>query len=228
MNPPVIPIADDDAVAMMPLLTAHTVILIKSMDASDTALIQIVSQPSEDNQPVTAVISQPVKRQYQAEYERWMQGITEAARQFPGHSGVTVIRPEAGICANFVVILKFDCYAHLQGWLESPIRQQWLDKAKPFLPKPEKVDILTGFETWFTLPGRSVQGSPPRYKMAILTTFAVFAAVQILTPILLPLLVQVLPRLVAALIVTYLVVLLLTYGVMPRLTKLFRRWLYPP
>ncbi|MEO1149082.1 MAG: antibiotic biosynthesis monooxygenase, partial [Cyanobacteria bacterium J06638_22] len=66
-----------------------------------------------------------------------------------------------------------------------------------------------------------------RYKMAILTTFAVFIAVNLFNPILLPLLNQFLPRLLASLVVTYLVVLLLTYGVMPRLTKLFRRWLYP-
>lgn len=192
-----------------------------------TAPIQIVKNRSDDNQPVTAVISQRVLRQHEAEYERWMQGISEAARQFPGHSGVTVIRPEAGICVNFVVILKFDCYAHLKAWLDSPIRQQWLDKAKPFLPKPERVDILTGFETWFTLPARAVQQAPPRYKMALLTTLAVFVAVQLINPILLPLLVQFLPPLLAALIATYAVVLTLTYGVMPRLTKLFRRWLYP-
>jgi uncharacterized protein len=197
------------------------------MDASNTGLIQIVSKPSEDNQPVTAVISQPVKREHEADYERWMQGITEAARQFPGHSGVTVIRPESGICSNFVVILKFDCYANLKGWLDSPVRQHWLNQAKPFLPKPEKIDILTGFETWFTLPERAVQGSPARYKMVILTTFAVFSVVNLLNPILLPLFIQFLPRLVASLIVTYIVVLVLTYGLMPRLTKLFRRWLYP-
>ena len=63
--------------------------------------------------------------------------------------------------------------------------------------------------------------------MAILTTFAVFAAVNLLNPVLMPLLTQFLPRLLASLVVTYLVVLVLTYGVMPRLTKLFRRWRYP-
>ncbi|NJN30900.1 MAG: antibiotic biosynthesis monooxygenase [Synechococcales cyanobacterium RM1_1_8] len=167
-----------------------------------TAPIQIVKHRSEDNQPVTAVISQRVLPHHEAEYERWMQGITEAAKQFPGHSGVMVIRPEAGICVNFVVILKFDCYAHLKAWLDLPLRQQWLDKAKPFLSKPERVDILTGFETWFTLPAQAVKKAPPRYKMALLTTLAVFVAVQLINPILLPLLVQFLPPLLAALIAT--------------------------
>jgi antibiotic biosynthesis monooxygenase (ABM) superfamily enzyme len=189
--------------------------------------IRIVKDRNDDNQPVTAVISQRVPRRHQAEYERWMQGISEAARQFPGHSGITVIRPEAGICVEFVIILKFDCYSNLKRWLDSKERQQWLDKAKPFIAEQDKIQILTGLETWFTLPARAVQGTPARYKMAILTTFAVFVAVNLFNPILLPLLTQFLPRLLASLIATYVVVLVLTYGVMPRLTKLFRRWLYP-
>jgi antibiotic biosynthesis monooxygenase (ABM) superfamily enzyme len=189
--------------------------------------IQMITQRSDDNQPVTAVISQRVSRQHQADYEHWMQGISRAAQRFPGHNGITVIRPEAGICMEFVIILKFDCYSNLKRWLDSEERQQWLDKAKPFIRQQNQVHILTGLETWFTLPARAVQSPPPRYKMAILTTFAVFGVVQLFSPIFMPLLTQIVPPLLASLLVTYLVVLALTYGVMPRLTRLFRRWLYP-
>lgn len=203
-------------------------LLTQPMTASNAyPSIQIVKHRNDDNQPVTAVISQRVSRQHQAAYERWVQGISEAARQFPGHSGLTVIRPEAGICLNFVIILRFDCYSNLKRWLDSDERQRWLDRAKPFIAKQNKVQILTGFETWFTLPVKAVQGPPARYKMAILTTCAVFVAVNLLNPVLMPLLTQFLPQLLASLVATYLVVLVLTYGVMPRLTKLFRRWLYP-
>lgn len=195
-------------------------------DFQYTALPQIVRDCSEDNQPVTAVISQRVQRQHEVAYEQWMQGISEAARPFPGHRGVTIIRPEAGICAEFVIILKFDSYRHLKHWLDSEERQGWLDRAKPLVPKPAKIDILSGFETWFTLPNRPQQRPPARYKMAILTTWAVFAVVQLVNPILLPLL-SGLPSLLASLLATYVGVLMLTYGVMPRLIKLFARWLYP-
>ncbi|MEM9121652.1 MAG: antibiotic biosynthesis monooxygenase [Cyanobacteria bacterium P01_F01_bin.56] len=189
--------------------------------------IRVVKARHDDDQPVTAVISQRVPGRHQADYERWMQDISEAARQFPGHMGITVIRPEAGICVEFVIILKFDCYTNLKRWLDSEERQRWLDKAQPFIAKQNQIQILTGLETWFTLPSRAVQGTPARYKMALLTTLAVFVTVNLFNPILLPLLTQVLPQLLASLIATYLVVLTLTYGVMPRLTKLFRRWLYP-
>ncbi|MDB9529298.1 antibiotic biosynthesis monooxygenase [Oscillatoria sp. CS-180] len=192
----------------------------------DVSLVQVIHDRREDIQPVTAVISQQVKHNREADYERWTQRISATARQFPGHCGVTVIRPEAGICSEYVTILKFDCYAHLKGWLDSKERQRCLEEAKPLIANTSTVQILTGFETWFTLPNRKRQPAPPRYKMAILTTLAVFGAVNLLNPLLLPLF-SGLPRLLSSLIITYLVVLLLTYVVMPRLTKLFYRWLYP-
>lgn len=189
------------------------------------ASIQVIQDRSEDTQPVTAVISQQVKRSREVDYERWTQKISAIARQFPGHSGVIVIRPEAGICAEYVTILKFESYADLKRWFDSEERQYCLNQAKPFLVRPSEIQILTGFETWFTMPNR-VQPPPQRYKMAILTTVAVFGAVNLLNPLLMPLL-SGWPTLLASLLVTYLVVLLLTYLVMPRLTKLFYRWLYP-
>ncbi len=197
------------------------------MSASeDFPLLQVIRDRGDDIQPVTAVISQRIRRGREADYERWMQDISMIAKQFPGNLGATVIRPESGICIEYVIILKFDCYTHLRQWLDSEERQRLLDRAKPFIVNDSDVQILTGLETWFTLPGRSQPMPPPRYKMSILTTLAVFGAVNLLNPLLLPLL-SGLPRLLSSLIVTYLVVLLLTYGVMPRLTKLFARWLYP-
>ncbi|MEM9006932.1 MAG: antibiotic biosynthesis monooxygenase [Cyanobacteria bacterium P01_F01_bin.86] len=187
--------------------------------------IQMIRDRRDDIQPVTAIISQRVKRNREVDYERWMHDISAVAQQFPGHLGATIIRPEAGICVKYVIILKFDCYANLKYWLDSKERQHWLDKAKPFVAKDAEVQILTGLETWFTLPNQSQQLAPPRYKMSILTTFAVFGVANLLNPMLSPMF-SGLPALVSSLIITYLVVLLLTYVVMPRLTKLFSRWLY--
>ena len=188
--------------------------------------IQIVHDRSGDIQPVTAVLSRRVRRSRESEYERWIQDISAVAREFPGHCGVTVIRPEAGICPEYVIILKFDCYANLKQWLDSKERQRWLEKAQSLVVKDLELQILTGLETWFTLPNRTQQPPPPRYKMAILTTFAVFGAVNLLRPLLTPVF-SWLPSLVSSLMITYCVVLLLTYVVMPRLTKLCYRWLYP-
>lgn len=196
------------------------------MSGFENLPVKVIRDLSEDTQPVTAVISQQVKPDRMNDYEQWIKDISTVAQQFPGHSGVSIVRPDAGICTEYVVILKFDRYANLHRWLTSEERKHWIEKAEPFVVKIQEVKILTGLETWFTLPYRS-QKPPPRHKMVALTTIAVFGCVNLLNPILLPFLTAFLPQLVSSLIVTFLVVLLLTYGVMPRLTKLFSGWLYP-
>ncbi len=193
--------------------------------SENPAFIQVIQDRSKDNQPVTAILSQQVKSNHEADYEQWIKEISAVAQLFPGHQGVTVIRPEAGICPEYVIVLKFDCYTHLKRWLDSDERRHWLEKAKPLIAKTQDIQILTGLETWFTLRNQHHK-APPRYKMALLTTVAVFVAVNLINPLLLPLLAGI-PKLLSSLIISHLVVLLLTYGIMPRLTKVFYPWLYP-
>jgi antibiotic biosynthesis monooxygenase (ABM) superfamily enzyme len=71
-----------------------------------------------------------------------------------------------------------------------------------------------------------MKSPPPRYKMALVTWLGVFFTISILNRLLIPLL-SGLPALLKSLIITGLTVILLTYLIMPRLTQLFRKWLYP-
>ena len=64
--------------------------------------------------------------------------------------------------------------------------------------------------------------------MAIVTLLALFPLIQLANLTLVPLLELLpLPDLLQRLIVTGILVLLMTYVLMPRMTKLFSRWLYP-
>jgi uncharacterized protein len=90
----------------------------------------------------------------------------------------------------------------------------------------EDVRVLTGLETWFTLPSKPGQPSPPRYKMAVVTWLAVFPLITLIFALFGPLLSQ-LPTLLRTLILTMVMVTLMTYVIMPRLTRLFSFWLYP-
>jgi hypothetical protein len=175
---------------------------------------------------VTAVISHVVKPGCEQGYEAWFQGIAADARKFKGHLGVSTIRPQEHSHPEYVVILKFDCYNNLKTWLESDIRREWIERLQPLISRPEAIQTLTGLETWFTLPKRPMSAPPPRYKMAIVTWLGVFFTISILNRLLVPLLAG-LPTLLSSLIITGLTVALLTYLIMPRLTQLFRQWLYP-
>jgi hypothetical protein len=81
-------------------------------------------------------------------------------------------------------------------------------------------------ETWFTLPTQPGLSPPPRYKMVILSGLAIFILLNLATMFVVPLL-DPLPPLLRTLIVVLLIVSMMTYVVMPRLTKLFAGWLYP-
>jgi uncharacterized protein len=180
----------------------------------------------DENQQVTAIISHVVRPGREQGYEEWLHGIIAAAKKFNGHRGVSIIRPYDHSYPEYVAILRFDRYTNLKQWLESDVRREWIERLQPLIEKPEAVQTLTGLETWFTLPNKPLKSPPPRYKMALVTWLGVFATLSILSRLLAPFLSQ-LPILLNQLITTGLVVGLLTYLIMPRLTQLFHQWLYP-
>jgi len=67
---------------------------------------------------------------------------------------------------------------------------------------------------------------PPRYKMAVITSAAIFPLLLLTNLIAAPLLANVSP-LVRLLPVSIVLIALMTWVVMPRMTKWFRFWLYP-
>jgi uncharacterized protein len=180
---------------------------------------------TDENTQVTAIISHVVRPGREQGYEDWFRGIAADARKFKGHLGVSTIRPHEHSHPEYVVILKFDCYNNLKIWLESEVRREWIERLQPLIVKPESIQTLTGLEIWFTLPHQLLK-APPRHKMALVTWLGVFVTLTVLSRLLAPLLAG-LPVLLNQVIITGLVVLVLTYGVMPQLTKLFKNWLYP-
>lgn len=179
----------------------------------------------EDTQQVTAIICHMVRPGREQGYEEWLHGITTAAHKFRGHLGVSVIRPWDHTHAEYVAILKFDQYSNLKTWMESDVRQEWIARLQPLIEKPEVIQTLTGLETWFMLPNK-LQVPPPRYKMVLVTWLGVFLTLPISNHLLIPLLSE-FPTLLQQLIGTGFSVVLLTYLIMPHLTQLFRKWLYP-
>ena len=176
-------------------------------------------------QIVTAVITHLVKPDQIDAYEQWLRDISAVSRTFEGHSGVSFLRPHDPAHPEYAIILKFNCYRNLKRWMDSPERQTWLERAQPLVQKEQNIKVLTGCETWFTLPGKTAQQPPKRYKMAILTSAAVFLVSQIIGRLLGPVLP--LPPLLKSLVFATLTVFALVYVVMPRVTRLFYRWLYP-
>ena len=185
--------------------------------------------------PVTVIVKRIAKKDKIKEFEEWLSGISKEVSKQEGSMGIDIIRPTGDNKSKleYVVIFRFNNYDNLAKWEKSPIRNEWLQKGRKLIEADPDVQKLTGLEFWFT-PYFKDESSPmiplqppPRYKMVIVT-------IPVISILLLTLVPQIhfftemlsIPfpiRLVIAITIT---VLLMTYVIMPLLTKLLKSWLF--
>jgi antibiotic biosynthesis monooxygenase (ABM) superfamily enzyme len=183
--------------------------------------------------PVTLIVTRKAKAGKTEEFERWLDGFIHEAMKFEGHLGVNIIRPPNMSNLEYAIILRFDNFENLAKWEKSEIREKWIEKGKDLTEGKAKVEKQIGLEFWFT-PGLDSSVStvieerqlhqPPRYKMAIVVTGIIF----ILASVLIPQVEQAtvgLPILLSRFVGVAIMVLLMTYVIMPSLTRLLRPWL---
>jgi len=180
---------------------------------------------SQATDPVTVVVKRRLKPGHEADFETWLKGATEASMQIPGHLGVELIRP-AKADGEYVLIFRYDSYQHLEAWEQSPARAEWLEKAKAFSVGEAGYEKYTGLEYWFTLPDQPSKVPPPPWKMALVTWVAIFPLSYLLGLYLGPHLLF-LPPIGRTMVIAGILVGLMTYLIMPALTRLFARWLFP-
>ncbi len=180
----------------------------------------------DEDPPITAVASRRVKPGREGEFEEWISGLLSAAHGFPGYLGSNVVRPSGPEDDEYQIVFKFDHASNLKRWEESEERRRWLRKSEDLIKEEPDIRILTGLETWFTLPSREGDPRPPRYKMTVVTWLAVFPLATAVFMVLDPLIGGV-PVVLRTLVFTLIMVSLMTYVVMPRMTRLFSFWLYP-
>jgi uncharacterized protein len=179
-----------------------------------------------EDPPVTAVASRRVQPGREGEFEEWTSGILSAARGFPGYLGSNVVRPSGSEDDEYQIVFKFDHASNLKRWEECRERPYWLHRSEDLIKEEPNIRILTGLETWFTLPSKEGAPPPPRYKMALVTWLAVFPLATVVFMILDPL-IDDFHAALRRLVFTLVMVSLMTYVVMPRMTRLFSSWLYP-
>ena len=181
--------------------------------------------PADTDGPVTTTVTRRVKPGHEAAYEGFLDGIIAAASRFPGHLGAEVFRPQTAAAGPYRIVYRFDSAAHLHAWLDSPEHAAWLERAEPHVIGPLHRQVLTGLEGWFTLPTQPGLPPPP-YKMALVTWATIFPLITGVVVATAPL-VGSLPLVARLAVTTAVTAPLMTWVVMPRVTRLLHRWLYP-
>ncbi|HSI83389.1 MAG: hypothetical protein ACAI35_11125 [Candidatus Methylacidiphilales bacterium] len=177
--------------------------------------------------PVTIVTARRVKPGREAEYHEWVRGISQEAMRFEGSLGIRILRPPDASHAEHEAVFFFSDHHYLQVWENSPERHAWQKKAEPFTEGSPDYRIVTGLEYFFVPPsvGVAVEPRPPAWKQASVVLLAVYPctmAVYIITHSML----LDWPHWLASLVRCVLVVHMMTYAVLPFLTRLLSPWLY--
>lgn len=175
--------------------------------------------------PVTVSVSRRVKAGSEAEYEQWIKEISEAGSQFEGHLGVNVLRPCDVTQGEYVLIYRFDTYENARRWEESAERKTLIEQVEPLVDGETVRKRVTGLEFWFDLPDVPVAAKPSQHKMAVVMIVIVYCMVLLLSTMFAPVIGE-WPFWMKLLVVIPAQVILMTYVVMPKVTRWLKGWLY--
>jgi uncharacterized protein len=172
------------------------------------------------NGAVKIVLERRVRPGAHEAFQHWLKQLMAHAATSPELQGSSVLSSQD----DHFILLRFADRSALDRWQSQPATQALLAAGSEHSIAGERPQVRSGLETWFTLPDRpQPQGPPPKWKMALVTWCCLLPMVGILT--------QIIPRTVPFLaslaVSTAIPVSMLTWVLMPRLTRLLFRWLYP-
>ena len=176
--------------------------------------------------PLTVVVSRRIKKGQEAEFEKLSSQMTERAASFPGYLGATMFRPSSPEDPEYRIVFKFQDRDSLRKWEESEERTELLEQIEALLVQPSERETTSGIVTWFTLPGQNPVQPPPKWKMTVVSWLALYPAVTVVFALFGDWLAQI-PLLIRTMLVTMVVMGLMSYVLMPRMTKWFSFWLFP-
>ena len=181
---------------------------------------QVLALPeSHAIRPVTAVISSLVKPGHEAAYRVVHASIEAALNAAPGFLRSELFEAVPGVQERTVVVFAFDSRVHLDAWLDSDLRRQLVTRLEPLVEGERVLNVVGGYAGWFSA-ARPVK----RWKQAVTVLVGIFPLSLAITLVRARVAPD-LPTALAVLLSSAIGVTLLTYVVMPQLTRLFARWL---
>jgi antibiotic biosynthesis monooxygenase (ABM) superfamily enzyme len=173
--------------------------------------------------PITVAVTRDVIPGRERDYEEWTRHAVSASARY-GATGHTFLIPDAGVPTRRVLIAQFPSEDAVRAWDQSEDRERIVRQAERF----SGLDIqrATGLEAWFTLPGQRAVVPPPRWKQLLATLLGAYPLVVLLCAFILPRIAG-WPLLLRSAALPVVLLTLMTYVIMPPLTRFLRGWLYP-
>jgi antibiotic biosynthesis monooxygenase (ABM) superfamily enzyme len=183
--------------------------------------------PVDARGPVTVVVRRRVRPGREAAYEDWLSRLVQGAAALPGFLGTEIHRPAPGAAVReYTSIYRFDSAEHLRAFEESEVRARALEQVVDLVEEDARWERLSGLELWFTPPAGTVVPQPSRFRMALLLIAVIYGLVLVLGGAVAALF-PAWPLPARMLLTIVIEVFLMTYVVMPRVTRWAARWIYP-
>jgi uncharacterized protein len=171
--------------------------------------------------PVTAVSSVPVAPERMHAFKQLHDLSVQRMGTMPGFIYAELFEPVPGLQDDTVILLSFDTREHLDGWLHSADRKAMVELQAKHLLGPRTLSVVGGFAGWFS-SGQGNDVVPWKSAVAVLLAIVPVSQVFLATRL------WMFPDL-NAVIATFLgnvvSVAVLTWVLMPRISRRLKHWL---
>lgn len=174
---------------------------------------------------VTTVVRRRVRPGREAEYEAWLTQLQQDARGVEGYLGAKSHPPDAQDPRTYTSIFRFASLRHRDAFQDSDLNRRALREVSHLIEADPIWDTYTGLEMWFTPPPGTVAPQPVRWRMALLLGTVVYVLVLVFGTIA-SMLIGNVPYPIRLAIVIAIEIVLMTYFLLPYLTRRLARFIY--
>jgi antibiotic biosynthesis monooxygenase (ABM) superfamily enzyme len=172
--------------------------------------------------PIHVAITRRVRAGCEAEFQQALREFFQSSFEHGGVLGASMLIPPPGSDSReFGILRTFADEKERDTFYASPMFKAWEERARTLTEGDPVYRQLHGLEAWFRSPN-----PPPRWKMAFVTFLGVFPTAMILNLALSPA-IKSWPFIVRNAAFNACVVGLLTWVVMPFITRVLHHWLHP-
>jgi antibiotic biosynthesis monooxygenase (ABM) superfamily enzyme len=176
----------------------------------------MIDPGADGDMQVTVAVTRVIHPGKEREFARWADEVDAAAAGFAGYLGGVRLHDAQGL--NHL-IYRFDTPENLRAWENSERRRELLRRGDRLSNKRRAA--VAGWQVWFDVTG---SGAAKRWKTFLLTWTAVYPTLLILSTVISAVAPR-LPRPLGLAVTSLLLTGLLTFVIMPRLTRQARPWL---
>jgi antibiotic biosynthesis monooxygenase (ABM) superfamily enzyme len=176
------------------------------------------------NESVTVVVTRKVKRSRESDYEDWLRRLLEEAKSMKGYLGATIQKPAPG-STEYTSVFRFDTVDNLRKFEESELRSRYLREVVDYVDADAIWKKFTGLEFWFSPPKGAIIPQPSRFRMALVMIAVIFGLVLSIGQVVGMVAAEV-PSYIRLFVTISIEIFLMTYVLMPRITKLLAKWIY--